>query len=204
MTFGTMHLGPALADFMVTYPDIRISLTLSDRFVDPLEEGYDMTLRITERQEQTALIDHEVVEAKRVICASPAFLATHGLPETIAQLSQLPCLHYGTLSKGSRWKLKGPDGEKSVSVNGVLCSNNAEILRDAALKGLGIGLLPTFSIGPELKSGRLVPILGQYHPPPIYLTLLYPPSRHQSAKHRLIIDFLYDRFGNQPYWDQPD
>lgn len=202
MTFGTMHLGPALADFMVTYPEIRISLTLSDRFVDPLEEGFDMTLRITERQELASLVDHEVIEARRVIVASPDFLTRHGTPQTAAELRNLPCLHYGSFAKGNSWKLQGPDGQRNVTVNGVLCSNNAEILRDAALRDLGIALIPTFIIGKELQAGRLITILDDYRAPPIYLTLLYPPNRHHSAKLRLLIDFLYDRFGENPEWEQ--
>ncbi|RED43765.1 LysR family transcriptional regulator [Aestuariispira insulae] len=202
MTFGTMHLGPAIADFMVAYPEIRISLTLSDRFVDPMEDGFDMTVRITQRQELAALVDHEVIETRRVICASPAFLEKYGMPETSADLRDLPCLHYGTLAKGASWKLRGPDGEKNIAVNGVLCSNNAEILRDAALKDLGITLLPTFTIGPALRDGRLVQILDDYKAPPIFLTLLYPPNRYHSAKLKLLIDFLYDRFGENPVWEQ--
>ena len=201
MSFGTLHLGPAVADFMRLYPEIRISLVLSDRFVDPLEEGYDLTLRITGRREQSALIDHEVIETRRVLCAAPGLLSARGTPERLEDLGALPCLHYGSKLRGNRWKLEGPDGERTIAVNTVLCADNAEVLRDAALRELGVALLPTFIIGRELQEGRLQPILPQWRSMPIFLTLLYPPLRHRSGKLRVLIDFLYDRFGRHPVWE---
>ncbi len=201
MSFGTMHLGPALTDFMLRYPKIRIQLILNDNFVDPVMEGFDLTVRIAEPSETLALIEHEIVEAKRVICASPEFLRDKGTPASPKELADLPCLHYGNLPSGNSWKLGGPDGVHDVRVNGVLCSNNAEILRDAAVKGMGIALLPTFIAGAELQEGRLVTVLADYKPPPISLCLLYTPNRHLSARIRLLVEFFYERFGDRPYWD---
>lgn len=202
MSFGTMHLGPALADFMVRYPKIRIEMILDDRFIDPVREGYDMTVRIAQMSEPGALIDHQVAQVRRVLCASPAFVAREGQPERPEDLSRLPCLHYGNLPTGSVWRLIGPDGTShNVSVNGILCSNNGEMLRDAALHGLGIALLPTFIAGADLQAGRLVTVLPGYSPPLLHLHLLYPPSRHLSTRVRLLVDFIHERFGDRPYWD---
>lgn len=203
MSFGTMHLGPALADFMLRYPKLRIQLVLDDRFVDPVAEGFDMTVRIAEPADVPSLIDHEIVEARRVICASPDFLKRMGIPESPSDLARLPCLHYGNLPAGNLWRLREGDGGRwrDVQVNGVLCSNNAEVLRDAAVKGLGLALLPTFIAGAELQAGRLVTVLNDIHAPAIYLCLLYPPNRHLSARIRLLVDFFYERFGDRPYWD---
>ena len=200
MTFGIMHLSPAITDFMHLYPDIRIDPNLSDRFVDPLEEGYDMTVRISSRYELGALIDHEVIQVGRVICASNKFLSRNDTLTSPTQLRTLPCLHYGTLSKSNSWRLIGPDGEKIYSVNAVLCANNAQPLKDAVLGGLGLAMLPKFVIAQELAKGDLTPVLPNYRPIPIYLTLLYPPNRHYATKLKILIQFLYERFGDNPEW----
>ncbi len=202
MSFGTMHLGPALGDFMLRYPRIRIELVLNDRFVDPVAEGFDVTVRIAEQAEATSLIDHHIVEIKRVICAAPALLERVRAPTRPHDLADLPCLHYGHLPTGQTWRLAGPDGDIHTRVNGVFCSNNGEVLRDAAVKGLGIAKLPTFIVGADLQAGRLVSVLRDYAAPSIFLTLLYPPNRHLSARIRLLVEFMYERFGDQPRWDR--
>jgi DNA-binding transcriptional LysR family regulator len=201
MSFGTLHLGPAVADFMLRYPKIRIELVLDDRFVDPVAEGFDVTLRIAEPAPVTSLIDHRIVEAKCVICASPDLLGRLGAPRTPRNLADAPCLHYGHLPAGNIWRLSGPGGTVETRVKGMLCSNNGEVLRQAALKGLGFALLPTFIVGTDLRAGGLVAVLHEYKAPRIFLTLLYPPNRHLSAGLRVFIQFVYDRFGDRPYWD---
>jgi DNA-binding transcriptional LysR family regulator len=201
MSFGTLHLAPAVAEFMVRYPGVRIQLELNDRFVDVIEEGFDLTVRIWEPREDANLVDHRIAPVRRVLCAAPAFLKQQGMPAHPRQLERLPCLHYGNLATGHRWRLLGADGGHSIQVAGVLCSNNGEVLRDAAVNGLGIALLPTFIAGAELQAGRLVTILDGYRPPDLTLCVIYPLSRHLSAKIRLFTDFLTGRFGGRPYWD---
>ncbi|WP_417803473.1 LysR family transcriptional regulator [Thalassospira lucentensis] len=201
MSFGTLHLGPALVDFARLYPDIRVELALNDHFIDPVADGFDITVRISRPTETLALIDHEIIPMKRVLCASPEFIHKHGEPGDIRDLATLPCLHYGNLPSGASWKLTGPDGPVAVQVNGVFCCNNAEVLRDAAVAGLGIAELPTFIAGAELQTGRLVTVLYDYAPPELFLSLLYPPSRQLSSRIRLLVDFMHDRFGGQPRWD---
>lgn len=204
MSFGTMHLAPALADFLLKHPQIRVELILNDRFVDPVAEGFDITVRIAERADVTSLIDHEIVEVKRVICAAPEAIRRFGEPKAPKDLSDLPCLHYGNLPTGKTWRMVGPDGVVETRVNGVFCSNNGEVLRDAAIKGLGFTKLPTFIVGAELQEGRLVSVLPDYEAPSIFLTLLYPPNRHLSTRIRLLVEFFYERFGDRPYWDLVD
>ena len=201
MSFGTMHLAPALADFMLRHPQIRVQLVLNDRFVDPIAEGYDVTVRIAGPIALPSLVDHRIVEVKRVICAAPALLRARGEPRAPQDLTTAPCLHYGALPSGNVWRLAGPAGPVDVRVNGVLCSNNGEVLRDAALKGLGFALLPTFIVGAELRAGRLVTVLDAHQPPRLFLTVLYPPHRHLSARIRLLVAFFYERFGESPSWD---
>lgn len=195
MSFGTLHLGPVLVDFMQRYPHIKIQLILTDRLLDPLSEGFDMTVRIAESQASPSLIDHEIVEMPRLLCAAPSFLQTFGEPDRLEQLTGLPCLHYGNLPTGNRWTFDGPDGPAEVRVNGILCSNNAEVLCVAAVKGMGIALLPTFIAGPDLQAGRLRPLLTHYQAPRLKLCLIYPPNRHLSARVRLFVEFMHERFG---------
>ena len=201
MSFGVMHLAPVITDFMVLHPELRIQLDFNDRFVDVIEEGYDVTVRIAEPSEDTTLVDHRITKIRRVLCASPDFLNTHDVPEHPSDLRHLPCLHYGNLPTGITWRMNGPDGPHRVQVNGVLCSNNGELLRDAAVKGLGITKLPTFIVGQELQTGQLVTVLNEYPPTDLTLCVIYPPSRHLSLKVRLLTDYLEERFGGQPYWD---
>ncbi len=201
MSFGTMHLGPAMADFMAMHPKLRLELHLNDRIVDIIEEGYDLAIRIAEPREDTTLVDFRICDIRRVICASPGFLAAHGRPEHPNALKTRPCLHYGNLSSGKLWRLQGPGGSVGVHVNPILCSNNGEVLRDAAVNGLGIALLPTFIAGQELQAGRLVTLLNDFTLPNLMLTAIYPPTRYLSAKVRHFTDFLIARFEGRPYWD---
>ena len=150
------------------------------------------------------MIDHEIHEVKRVVCAAPEALKKFGAPKTPCNLAKLPCLHYGNLPTGKTWRLRGPEGAVDTRVNGVLCSNNGEVLRDAAVKGLGFTKLPTFIVAEDLQAGRLVVVLPEYTAPSIYLTLLYPPNRHLSARIRLLVEFIYERFGDRPSWDLVD
>lgn len=201
MSFGTMHLGPAMAEFMARHPNLRIELHLNDRIVDIIEEGFDLAIRISEPREDTTLVDFRICEMRRVLCAAPAYLAEHGEPKHPSELKHRPCLHYGHLPTGNLWRLRGPNGSGGVHVNAVLSSNNGQVLRDSAVHGLGIALLPTFIVGRELQAGRLVTILSEYTLPTLLLTAVYPPTRHLSAKIRLFTDFLIERFGERPYWD---
>jgi DNA-binding transcriptional LysR family regulator len=197
MTFGTMHLAPALADFLVQYPDLQVQLTLNDRFVDPIEEGFDVTVRIAKPQEVASLIVHPLTLAPRVLCAAPSYLEANGTPTHLDELRHHSCLHYGQLAVESQWTLIGSEGEQTISVTGVLCSNNGEVLRDAAVRGLGITLLPTFVVEPELQQGTLQRVLPEYHPPELSISVIYPVNRHLSTKVRLLVHFLQERFGDR-------
>lgn len=193
-SFGVRHLAPALVEFLKLQPNISVQLALSDQFVDPVADGFDVTLRISERKDNPSLIEHEIIEAKRVLCASPEFLRSNPLPDHPKELAHLPCLHYGNLPTGNYWRLIREEEVVDVRVNGLLCANNADVLADAAVAGLGIALLPVFIANKDLKSGRLVKILEDFAPPKIYLSMVYPPSRHLSSRIRLFVKFIQDWF----------
>ncbi len=201
MSFGTLHLSDVVADYMIAYPEVHVELMLSDRFVNPLEEGFDVSVRVGEPHSSTGLITKEITNAKRVLCASPDYIRTYGEPANPTELRSHRCLHYGYQESGSHWRLYGPDGEQSVSINCVMLSNNGEVLKDAATKDQGIALLPTFIVGNALQQGRLRTVLEDYKPPRITLSALYPSHRHLSTKVRFFVEFVTKRFGDCPYWD---
>ena len=193
MSFGTLQLGPAIADFMAQYPALQIQLVLSDDQVDPVQGGFDVTLRIADL-EDSSLIARRIMPIARAICASPDYLATHGTPNHPDDLRRHVSLTYGFLLTGNQWKLTGKDGDHWIQPAWSLCVNNAEVLRDAAIKGRGLALLPIFIAGDALRSGALHSVLSDYSAPPLHLYALYPPTRHLSVKVRLFIDFLVARF----------
>jgi DNA-binding transcriptional LysR family regulator len=201
MSFGTLHLGDAIADFIGLYPDLQVQLVLSDQQIDTVQEGFDLTIRIADVP-SSSMIARRLVPAHRVFCASPDYLKARGTPKAPDDLRRHDCLSYGYLSTGMQWKLSGKNGDHWLQVPWKLCTNNAEVLRDAAIKGRGIALLPTFIVGPDLRTGKLRPVLSKYRAPELSVCALYPPTRHLPVKVRVFIDFLVERFGNNPYWDK--
>jgi DNA-binding transcriptional LysR family regulator len=199
MSFGTLQLGPAIADFMAQYPELQIHLVLSDDQLDPTQGSFDVTLRIADL-ESSSLIARKIVAIDRVICAAPNYLAQHGTPATPAELRKHSLLTYGFLLTGNQWKLTGADGDYWIQPSWNLCANNAEVLCDAAVKGRGIALLPTFIAGRALRDGRLQAFLADYRGPSLALYAIYPPTRHLAVKVRLFIDFLVARFAAQKDW----
>ena len=149
----------------------------------------------------SSLIARKIVPARRVLCASPEYLKRRGMPRHPNDLRSHDCLSYGYLGTGAQWKLTGQDGDHWLHVPWKLCTNNAEVLRDAAVTGRGIALLPTFIAGPDLRLGKLQRILAKYRAPELSVCALYPPTRHLAMKVRVFIDFLVERFGDRPYWD---
>lgn len=201
MSFGTLHLGRAVADFMERYPELQIQLILSDQLIDPVQEGFDVTLRIADLP-SSSLVARKIVPASRVLCAAPRYLERRGTPEHPDDLRAHDCLSYGHLATGNQWKLTGLDGDHWIPIPWTLCTNNAEVLRDVAVKGRGIALLPTFIAGADLQRGTLRSVLAGYKAPELSLYAIYPPNRHLSVKVRVFIDFLVERFGQRSDWDQ--
>jgi DNA-binding transcriptional LysR family regulator len=194
MSFGTLRLGGAIADFMDKYPEIQLQLVLSDDLLDPVQDGFDVTLRIAEL-ESSSLIARKIMPIDRIVCAAPDYLARRGTPAHPRDLRQHATLTYGFLLTGNQWKLTGPDGDHWIQPSWSLCANNAEVLRDVAIRGHGIALIPAFIAGEALGAGKLTAILTDHHAPPLTLHAIYPPTRHLSVKVRLFIDFLVERFG---------
>lgn len=203
MSFGALYLGTAIAAFMGDFPDVKVELVLNDRFIDPIEEGVDVTIRIAELAD-SSLIARKLAPARRVLVASPGYLRRRGAPKTPADLANHRCLNYGHTTAMQRWQLTDGRETISVAINSTLCSNNGDVLREAALAGQGITQLPTFLVGPDIAEGRLKRVLESFPPTPLGIYALYAPNRYLAAKTRVLIDFLVARFGDAPAWDRFD
>ncbi|ANV85320.1 LysR family transcriptional regulator [Picosynechococcus sp. PCC 7003] len=188
MTFGTLRIAPLVAAFMAQYPQVQIQLTLEDRFVDAIAEGYDLVIRIAEPVASASLLSHPLCETKLQLCAAPSYLERHGIPQSPGDLAHHNCLRYGPT--GNTWHLVGPQGEVSVNVSGSFCANNGEALAIAAAAGLGIAQLPQFILDADPWTEQLTVILPEYNHRTLSTYVLYPINRHLSTKVKLLCEFL--------------
>lgn len=200
VSFGMVHLAPAIAEFLIRYPSIDIDLNLNDRFVDLVEEGYDVAVRIGKLRD-SSLIARRLAPARRVVCASPSYLERRGSPMVPEDLTSHDCLIYTNSPMAEQWSFRVNDEIRSVRVNGILRSNNGDLLKTAAIAGLGITVIPTFLCGDALKSGELQTIMSECYVSETTVYAVYPQNRHLSPKVRAFVDFLATRFGPRPYWD---
>jgi DNA-binding transcriptional LysR family regulator len=201
VAFGTLHVAPALPGFLGRYPELAIDMTITDRIVDLVEEGYDLAIRITADPGQN-LVARKLAPIRRVACATPEYFARRGVPGTPHDLRNHNCLHYTHFSAQGEWHFKGPNGDISLPVSGDLRINDDEALSQAVLGGLGVALLPTFIIGRDLQAGRLQAVLSDYVPLERHVYAVSLPGIHLPPKVRAFIDFLRDTFGPEPYWDR--
>ena len=202
VSFGLLHLAPAVTDFLQRFPDVSVELLVNDRLVDLLEGEFDAGVRIG-RLRDSSLIARRIAPIRLVVCAAPEYLARRGTPRTPEDLRQHDCLEYTYFESRGSWRLLNPDRkELVVPVSGRYLANNGDVLRTTAIAGGGIVLLPTFIVGEDLRAGRLVRLLPDHPPPEQGLHVLYPPGRHLSAKVRSFVDFLVARFGGDPPWDR--
>ncbi|MBE9242152.1 LysR family transcriptional regulator [Synechocystis salina] len=190
MTFGTMYVAPLVAKFMALHSQVEVQLTLEDRFVDAIAEGYDLLIRIAQPVQSTSLISQPLCQTKLLLCASSEYLARSGMPETPGDLKNHNCLLYGYFSTGSQWRLLNQGGEETVSVSGSFCSNNGEALAIAVAQGLGIALLPQFIVQPYLEEGKMQVILPDYCLRELTVSMVYPVNRHLATKVKLFTEFL--------------
>ena len=200
LSFGLMHLNDVIDEYANQHPELKFELEFSDRHTDLIEEGFELAIRIRELQDSS-------YQAKRLaliryaLCASPEYLERMGTPKTLDDLSEHEFLQYG-MSKSSAIELIDKQGKKhQVAVNGKIKANNGDFLREMAVKGHGIAFLPTFITYQALISGELVPILQQYQLPTLNAYAVYPKNRFLSQRCRYLIDFIAERFGDNPYWD---
>lgn len=198
-SFGRMHVAPHLARFIEAHTDLVVHIVLSDEFSDIVADGFDLAIRIGELSDST-LVARKLVPVRRILCASPAYLARYGTPLTVADLVDHICLRQ---HNHDTWKLEGPEGVLSYKPQGRLITNSSEVVREAVLSGAGIALRSTWDVGGDLKSGRLVQVLQAWEGSRnIFVSALYPSRQFLPAKVRLFIDYLAGLYGPEPYWER--
>jgi DNA-binding transcriptional LysR family regulator len=202
LTFGVQHLSPLLNEFLKAHPELSLDLDLNDRTVNLMDEGVDLGIRIGKLQDST-MMARKLASAKMLICASPEYLERYGEPQTPEDLKNHMGLSYSNLSEGQLWQFTSKDGKAySVHVPFRMRANNGEVLLKAALDGLGVVATVSFIGYRELQQGRLRQILRDYKTERVGIYAVYPSQRHLPGRVRLLIDFLAERFGDEPYWDK--
>jgi DNA-binding transcriptional LysR family regulator len=201
MSFGILHLAPILPRFLARFPEVELDLSLNDRYVDLIDEGFDLSIRVG-RLAESSLVARRLAPFRMILCASPDYLSRHGTPKAPEELKQHQCLCYSTNSLTPEWRLQKPDGSPwPVQIAGHLHANNGDVLRVAAIEGAGIAYLPSFIVGADLQAATLVSLMPDFVPQDAAIYAVYPNSRHLSPKVRAFIDFTLETFGLRPRWD---
>jgi DNA-binding transcriptional LysR family regulator len=201
-SFGHQHVAPLVPQFAARHPKVQLALSLSDRSVNVMDEGFDVAVCIADLQD-SSLAARKLAPNRRVVCASPAYLAAHGTPPTPEELSQHNCLVSSDFV--SNWEYKAPGGRSAVvRVQGRYACDNWEVLREWALAGLGIALKSTWDVYRQLQDGSLIALFPDYaFHSDVAIYAVYPHRRFLPAKTRVFIEFLAQSFGPEPYWDRP-
>ncbi len=196
MTFGAFSLAPFVTRYLSRYPEMRIDLSLSDRFVDPLEEGVEVLVRIGEIDD-AALVAHALAPYRLVACAAPSYLARRGVPETPGDLLRHECLAYAYWSPSlpCRWLFTRQGRSEEVQVSGRVRSNDWKALLHAAIEGYGVVLGPESVLSGEIAAGRLVRVLADYEGPVRPMHVAYPAGRRPTVKVRSFVEALIAEFG---------
>ncbi|MDK9704362.1 MAG: LysR family transcriptional regulator [Sulfuritalea sp.] len=200
LSFGLLHLTPLILEFSRAHPDIHVDLDFNDRRVNLIEEGMDFALRITDRLPETT-VARRLTRCRSVVVAAPEYLRRHGVPGHPDELTQHACLTYSLTSRSS-WAFVVDGAPHAVEINGPLTANNGSVLQDAALQGMGIAYQPTFIAADPIRRGELVPILKGFPLPVLDMCAVFPGNRFVPQRVRAFVDFLADRLGPEPYWDQ--
>ncbi|TVQ53525.1 MAG: LysR family transcriptional regulator [Rhodobacteraceae bacterium] len=201
LSFGVRHMGPAIGAFLNEYPEVSARLSLDDRFVELVAEGFDLAIRIGALPD-SSLKAKKLTETRMMLIAAPAYLQRMGRPESIEALAEHDLLHYSNLASGNVWRLRGPSGdERPVRAVGRLTVNNGDALLRATCDGLGVALSPAFICAGALREGQVVEVLPEAAPEPLGVWAVYPSGRFPQPKLRAFIDFLTERFkGAGPDW----
>jgi DNA-binding transcriptional LysR family regulator len=201
LSFGVIHLGPAINQFLKENPQIEFDIDFNDREVDLIQEGFDLAIRIASLPD-SSLIARRLAPISAVMCASPDYLKEMGTPRTLQDLSEHRCLVYNLLRDFEYWRLYDRKGVlHKTKIQPYLKASSGEFLRDAAVQGMGIVLMPRFILYQEIASGVLQPLLTEYSLGEFNSYAIYPHTRHLSHRVRAFVDFLVERFKDRPYWD---
>ena len=194
VAFGKSQLVPVLPKFLAAYPDIQLSLEITDRNIDLAEEGFDAAICFGEQHRKPDIVVRKFMPSKRLLCASPAYLKRKGTPKNFADLARHECLRIAGEDKRNDWSLGGEGSNKGIEINGAFEGNSTDVLYRAALAGLGIARLPCYLVSRQLDSGELVRVLPEYEIESAGLAVLFAERRNLAPKVRVFIDFLVEEF----------
>ncbi|WP_058034964.1 substrate binding domain-containing protein, partial [Burkholderia pseudomallei] len=198
VVFGLHNLAPVLQTYTQRFPKVIPDLTLVDRQVDLVEEGFDVGIVITRQMRSASIVTRRLTTGCMVVCATPSYLEKHGMPTHPEQLVEHPCLSLPSEYWGDERVFTGPDGEVRVRPSNVVVANNTEMLRQFAMLGMGVAILPSYLIGSDIARGKLVRLLSDYRLPQVEINIAYPSRRHLPAKVRTFIDHLVEHFSQSP------
>ena len=192
-TFGVLHLAPLWGAFRALHPKVQLDVTLADRLVDLVEDGYDVAIRIANLESST-LVSKRLATTRMVLCASPEYLKLYGTPMHPSELADHAVISYSYWSTRDEWHFQGPQGPVSVKTKPCIHTNNGDTCRAAALASQGIILQPSFLVGGDLACGALVELMPEFRSLALGIYAVYPTRKHVSPKVRALIDFLTNHF----------
>jgi DNA-binding transcriptional LysR family regulator len=190
MSLGLTHVATAIYQFQSIYPDMRIELILNDRYVDLIEEGFDVGIRGGGMVNDNSLVSHRICNIQRVVCASLAYLTQYGEPKSPEDLKKHHCVVYTLARSPHEWSFWRGDETVTVKVDGSLKVNNSLAASQAAVAGLGLIFLPLFTVLDGLERGMLKTVLNEWSTEPLTLYAIYPKHRQHSGKLQVFIDFM--------------
>jgi DNA-binding transcriptional LysR family regulator len=197
--FGLAEIGTAITDLLIAYPRLHINLTFNDRVTDPIEGGYDVAISVGRpRGTSSSLIVRKLNRSRRILCASPDYLSRRGVPKQPEDLGGHDCLSYSYLEEPDAWHLIGRNGERVVKVSGPIVTSHRQVLRTAAVRGLGIAYGPIIFFHDDMVAGRVVRVLPQFELPEATIYAVYPAGRQLSAKVKVFNDFMARYFAANP------
>ena len=195
-------LAPVIAEFTALNPDVTLSMAMSDRMLDLVEEGFDLAIRLVPVPD-SSLIVKRVGSYRLLVCAAPDYLQRRGIPRTPSDLATHNCLSFSQSPWSSEWRFNTPAGRVAIRVAGNLETNSANALRLAAVHGQGLAMMPSFLVADEIRTGRLVPLLTEFSSGDFPISAIYPHRHHLSAKVRSFLDLLTRRYHENPAWADP-
>lgn len=195
-------LAPVIAEFTQLYPDVTLSIAMSDRMVDLVDEGFDLAIRLTPIPD-SSLIVRRVGTYRLIVVGAPDYLERRGIPHVPGDLGAHNCLSFSQSPWSSEWRFNGPNGQEVIAVSGNMESNSANALRLAAVHGQGLAMMPSFLVVDEISSGRLTPLLTEFTPTEYPISAIYPHRHHLSAKVRSFLDLLTKHYRDNPAWADP-
>ena len=202
MSFGILHIAPALPEFTAQYPEVTVDMNLDDRKVDVIEEGFDISVRISDLPD-SSLVARRIAPCRHAIVAAPSYIEQRGEPSSPDDLRDHNIITYRYQESAQLWHFRTPDNKTtSAAVSSTVTMNNSLAIRSALLEGAGIARIPTFVVGGDIQAGRLIPLLSNYETLEVAIFVVYPQRQHLSPKVRAFVDFIAKKITDSPYWDQ--